>query len=238
MAKANQTWTVLAHGPIEKINDRVWRVQGDLPGMPLKRVMTIAKRADGSVVIHNAMALGDAAMQVIDAFGPILFLIVPNGYHRLDAKVFLDRYPAAKVYCPRGARAKVEQVVPVTGAYEDFPTDDHVSLTTLDGTANAEGAMIVKDGADTTLVLNDSVFNMPHLRGVHGFVLKHLTASSGGPRVSRVTRLLIMKDKTAFRAQIERLAALEGLARVIVSHHETIAHEPARVLREVAAALG
>ena len=95
MAKAHTTWRVLPHGPIEKLSERVWRVEGDVPGMPLKRVMTIAKRADGGLVVHNAIALDDAGMAQIEQWGPVRVIVVPNGYHRLDAKVFAERFPDA-----------------------------------------------------------------------------------------------------------------------------------------------
>ena len=47
---------------------------------------------------------------------------------------------------------------------------------------------------------------------------------------------LLIADKKAFRAHLERLADLPGLARN-VSHHETIDHDPAGTLRAVAATL-
>jgi len=238
MAKANATWNVLPHGPIEKLDDHLWRVEGGLPpGNPLRRVMTIAKRADGALVVHNAIALGDAEMKEIEAWGTIAWAVVPNGFHRLDAPAFHARYPDAKVICPSGARKKVEEVVPVSGTYDDFPKDEHVSFEHLDGTAQAEGVMTVKGSSGTTLVLNDALFNMPDLPGFSGFVLKHLTSSSGGPRISRISRLFLIKDKANFRAHLERLADTPNLARVIVSHHEVIADEPAKVLRAVAATL-
>ncbi|MCC6522568.1 MAG: hypothetical protein IT373_07895 [Polyangiaceae bacterium] len=234
MAKANSGWRVLAHGPLEKLSSHLWRVEGELEGMPLKRVMSIARREDGRLVVHNGIALEDELMRAIEAWGEVGFLVVPNGYHRLDAKVFHERYPKAQVLCPSGARTKVAQVVAVHGGYEDFPADGVVSLETLEGTRGAEGAMIVRAPDGTSVVLNDSVFNMPHVRGFTGFVLRHLTSSTGGPRISRVARLFLIKDKRAFAAHLERLAALPGLARVVVSHHEVIDHDPAAALRAVA----
>ena len=235
--KAHTRWTVLPHAPIERLSERLWRIEGALPNMPLRRVMAIARRSDGGLVVHNAIAVDDAAIAAIQALGPIAAIVVPSGYHRLDAGVFHDRYPAARVICPRGARAKVEQVAPVTGGYEDEPADPAIALETLDGTAANEGVMIVRDGDGTSLVFNDIVFNMPHQRGVSGFVLRFLTASTGGPRVSRIARWFIARDKPALRGHLERLAATPALRRILVSHHEVIDRDPARVLRDVAATL-
>lgn len=235
--KAYTQWTVLPHGPIERLSERLWRVQGSLPTMPLARVMTIARRGDGGLVVHNAIAVGKAVLAELEAWGPIAAIAVPNGYHRLDANVFHDRYPGARVVCPRGARAKVEQVVPVTGSYEDEPADTAVALETLDGTAANEGVMIVRDAGGASLVFNDILFNMPHQRGATGFVLRWITGSSGGPRVSRIARWFLAKDRPALRAHLERLASTPALRRIVVSHHEVIDRDPARVLRDVAATL-
>ena len=237
MAKANLTWKVLPHGPVEKLGPRLWRVEGALEGMPLKRVMTVVKRADGTLVVHNAMALEEASMDELDAHGPVAAIVVPNGYHRLDAPAFKQRYPTAKVYCPSGARAKVEEVVPVDGDYAALGDDGVVRAETLEGTGATEGVLVVRDADGATLVFNDVVFNMPHAPGFSGFVLRHFTASSGGPRISRVARLFVVKDKAALRAHLERLAGTPNLVRAIVSHHETITGEVDRTLREVAATL-
>ena len=115
--------------------------------------------------------------------------------------------------------------------------DGVVRAETLEGTGESEGVLVVRDADGTTLVFNDAVFNMPHAPGFSGFVLRYLTASSGGPRISRVARLFVVKDKSALRAHLERLAALPSLVRAIVSHHETIAGDVGRTLRDVAATL-
>jgi hypothetical protein len=235
MAKVHSSWKVLPHGPIEKLSERVWRIEGALPNMPMKRVMTIAKRSDGSLVIHNGICVAEKELEEINRWGRVAAIAVPNGYHRLDARVFHEKFPTARIICPEGARAKVGEVVPVTASYGDEPVDEAVRFETLDGTKGAEGAMIVRDKGGTTLVLNDIVFNMPHAGGFSGFVLRRLTASTGGPRISRIARWFIARDKPALRAHLERLSQLPELRRVVVSHHQVI-EEPA-VIRQLAATL-
>lgn len=238
MPKAYQTWTVLPHQPIEALADNLWRVEGGLPNMPLRRVMTIARRGDGGLVVHNAIALDEPSMARVDGWGQVKFLIVPNGMHRLDAKVFKDRYPGATVLCPRGATNKVAEVVAVDGSYADFPADESIRLETLDGVKEAEGVMIVRSSDGVTIVFNDALFNMPHGHGLQGWILKYVTASSGGPRVARLARLLLVKDKAAFAAHMRRLADVPELRRVIVSHHVTITEDPAGAIRGAVAGLG
>jgi hypothetical protein len=233
----NAQWTVHPHQPLEKLSENVWRLEGDVPRTPLRRVMTVVRRLDGSLVVHNGIAVDPPTLAEMEALGPIAAIVVPSGYHRMDAPAFAARYPDAKVFCPSGSMASVRKVVRVDGVYADFPNDARLRFEELDGAGGAEGVGIIGDSDGCTLVFNDAIFNMPHVSGVMGFVLKHLTRSSGGPRITALEVLLLLKDKRAFARHLERLASTENLRRIIVSHHETITEAPADVLRAVAATL-
>jgi hypothetical protein len=237
MAKTHDTWTVLHHAEIEKLTENLWRVQGTIDKPPIDRVMVVARLDHGGLVIHNPIALDDASMSAIDAWGKVSFIVVPNGFHRMDAKPFAARYPSAKVLCPRGAKKKVDEVVRVSGDYTSFPTDSRVRLEHLDGVAEAEGVMVVESNDGVSLVLNDIVFNMPHKAGFAGFILKSVLQSSGGPRVSRIGKWFLVKDKAALKACFTRLASTPKLRRILVAHHETIDHAPSETLKRVAADL-
>lgn len=234
MAKWHTSWTVGPHGPIEKLSDRLWRIEAKLPSIELRRVMTIARRADGTLIIHNAIPLEDAAMAEIEAWGKVAVLVVPNRFHRLDCRPFADRYPDARVLCPRGATKHVAKAVRVDGAYEDLAPDGTADLVSLEGTKQREGALIVR-GEVTSVVLNDAVFHMDHAGGFFGFLLR-LIGASGKPCVEIGMRWLMISDKKAFRAHLESLAALPKLAHVVVSHHKVISEDPGAVLRHVVAA--
>ena len=87
-------------------------------------------------------------------------------------------------------------------------------------------------------MLNDLVFDMPHAEGLGGLVVRHVFASSGGPRVSRLGRLFLIEDAARARASLEALAATPDLARLVVSHHG-VRHgaDAAAALRTAAASL-
>ena len=97
--------------------------------------------------------------------------------------------------------------------------------------------MVVRSNGGSSLVFNDAVFNMPHGEGLAGFIFRHITASTGGPRVTRLFRMMAVKDKAAFKADLGRLAETPGLVRIVVSHHEPIVDRPADVLRRIAESL-
>lgn len=235
MSEPTGAFRVFEHGPLTKLEDNLYTVEGAVPtAAPLRRVMTVVRLSDGTLAIHSAIALQPAEMQQLESLGRPAYLLVPNAYHRLDARGYKERYPDIQVLCPRGAREGVAKVVTVDGDYASFTPRPELRLFCMEGTGDAEGAMLVRSGDRATLVLNDVLFNMPHVGGVGGFMLRHVTASSGGPRVTRVARLFFIKDKARFRDHLLQLSETEGLCRIIVSHHERIEDDPAFVLRRVA----
>jgi hypothetical protein len=227
-------WKVGEHGPIQKLEANLWRVEGEVPGTKLRRVMTLVKMADGAVLVHNAIALVEHLMREVEAWGTVTYVVVPNAYHRLDCARFKRRYPQAKIVAPKAGAKRVAEMTPVDLTFDEFPNDEKVTLRHLKGTNDSEGVLVVYHQTGSTVVLNDLVFNMPHVGGFVGWMLRHVTKSSGGPVISRVSRLLVIKDKTEISAELHRLAETPGLSRIIVSHHEVISDKPAEVLERLA----
>jgi hypothetical protein len=64
-----------------------------------------------------------------------------------------------------------------------------------------------------------------------------LIGSSGGPRVTAVARLLLVRDKAALGDHLAELAELPGLTRLIPSHGAIVDHDAAGVLRKIAGPL-
>lgn len=220
MGKAFEDWKPLAHETLLRLAENLHWVRGSIPGMSLKRVMTIARLEDGGLVLHSAIALEEAAQKQLEALGEPRFLIVPNPGHRLDAPAYKKRYPKLSVFAPKGAREKVSEVVAVAGSYEDFPQSNAVRFETLNGVAEMEGAMLVRSSDGTSVVLNDVMFNMDRKKDPLGFFFTTLLGSAPGPRVSRLAKLVYVKDKRALRADFERFAAIPDLVRVIVAHEK------------------
>jgi hypothetical protein len=225
MKSAKAEWYVLPHGPIEKLSENVWRVVGDIPGMSLKRVMVIAKRADGQLVFHSPIALAAAAMAEVEGWGSPGFVVVPSGIHRLDAPRYKKRYPQLRVFAPSGSRNKVEELLAVDGSYADFPPDAAVRLEGVAGLGDLEGAMWVRSGDGQTLVLNDAVMNMDKKTDFMGWLFTTIFGSAPGPRVSRLAKMTLVKDKAAFKAELLRFAEVPDLVRFIVAH-EKVASGP------------
>jgi hypothetical protein len=180
-------WRVAPHGPLVKVADNLWRVTGDVPGMSLKRVMVVVRLSDGRLLVHGAITMRDEAMKELEALGEPGVLVVPSGYHRMDAPRYKARYPKMRVYCPYGGLARVEKVVPVDGVFEDFPGDPAAKLDHVDGIGDREGVVRVTSADGVTLVFNDVLFNIPH-----GTLALRLLGVSGDLCVSRTARFFLL----------------------------------------------
>lgn len=238
MAKFHDRWTVFPHGPVETIDDGILSVQGEIR-MPLGRFprrMTVVKLGDGRTAIFSAVALNEAAMREIETLGTPAFLVVPNGFHRTDARPFKLRYPQLKVICPPGARRRVEQAVAVD-ATSDILADTAVEFVIVPGMGEGEGALVIRRYGRTTLILNDIISNVRHPQGVGAKIMARLFGFGvNGARMAREVKWLFVKDKAALAGQLREWAAMPGLTRIIPSHGEII-DAPQAVLRNVAESL-
>jgi hypothetical protein len=238
MTKPFQQWTVLPHGKLVQVDENILTVVGEvhMPLMDLPRRMTVVRLVDASLVIFSAIALDEDEMTALEAYGRPAVLIVPSDKHRLDAKTWKDRYPEIEVVAPEGARAKVEETVPVDTAAPRFD-DPNVRFVTVPGTRGREAALVVRTPGGTTLVLNDVVGNIRDAAGFGGWLL-HLAGFAGKEaQVPAVVRMAVIDDTKALRTQLLQWSEIESLARILVSHGSPIEENPRQVLRELAESL-
>jgi hypothetical protein len=235
MPKAHQQWKVLPHGRLYEIDQNILTVTGILhmPLTELPRRMTVARLADRRLVVFSAIALDESGMQTIESYGRPAFLVVPSDKHRLDAKIWKDRYPALEVVAPEGSRRKVEEVVPV-GTTEPRFNDPSVQFVTVPGTGRREAALLIHTPNGATLVLNDLVGNIRKTTGFGGWFLRRMKFAGDEPQLPRPVKWTMVDDKAALREQFLQWAALPTLRRILVSHGESIEYQPAETLRDLA----
>jgi len=238
MPKPFTQWTVLPHGKLRQIDDNILTVVGtlEMPLVALQRRMTVIRLNDGRLVIFSAIALDEDEMKALEAWGRPTFLIVPNDQHRLDAKIWLDRYPDMLVVAPEGAREKVQEVVAVHSVEPQFE-DPNLEYIVVPGTRQREAALLHRSPRGATLILNDVVGNIRGEGGFGGWVLRMAGFAGDNAQVPRVVRMAMVHDKHALRVQLQTWSHIDALRRVLVSHGDPIEDKPRQTLRELAAAL-
>jgi len=239
MAKFHTKWTVFPHGPVEQIDEGILSVEGEIH-MPLGRFprrMTVVALNGGGTAVFSPVALHERAMRDIESLGAPSFLIVPNGFHRLDSRIWKQRYPDMKVISPPGAKARVEEAVPVD-ATTDILADANVDLIIAAGTREAESALIVRRRAGTTLVINDLMSNIRHPKGIGANIMARIFGFGvKRPQMAREVKWLLVKDRPALAKQLRGWAEIADLQRVIVSHGDILEESPEESLRAIALTL-
>jgi hypothetical protein len=219
-------WTVLEHKPIEKVSENLWRVTGLLGS--IQRQMAMARMNDGRVVINNAIALDDASMKDLEAWGEPAVLLVPNAFHKQDALIWKKRYPKMTVVAPPKGQKKIAKLVAVDKLTHEAPTDDRVRVSSMDGNPS-DTLLEVKSDDGTTIVFCDQILNLEKKGGAIGFAL----SPTGRVSVPRVTRWLGIKDRKAFTQHVERLAGTPDLKRLMFGHGSGVRENAAAELRGV-----
>jgi hypothetical protein len=229
---------LLPHGDVEAVVPGVWMVKGICP-FPLRRVMTIWKAPDGSLVLHSVIALDEARFAQLDSLGKVSLMIVPHGGHRLDIAAYKRRYPTAKVVAPAATRAKIEEVVPVEANAEDELPRHGIKAHALPGWKNGELAYeIGLPGGGRGLVLSDVLANDDRLPGMGAWFFRNVTGGVKGPLgVPRIMKMMMVKDRPAARAGLESLAAIPDLRLLSVAHGKPVTGDVPTLLRTAAAQL-
>jgi len=243
----NESWEshVRPHDPLEEIvAGRLWRLQGTWQGQgPPLRNMVIYKTSSGDLIVHNGVACDEETVTKIQQLGNLAVLIVPNGCHRADAKVWKDRFPKMKVACPRGCRDGVSQVLPVEMDVQELAHlyPECVKVHEIEGLRWKEWELMYEFslGERAALCVSDLLFNL-RPTGQWVDLIGHMFSSfgkNGRPVMSRLGRWFFATDKPKVRAFFLGLGSRKDIEFIVVGHGEVARGDCASMLREVAASL-
>lgn len=232
---------VRPHGTLEQvIPGRLWRVPGTLP-YPLPREMNIYRFPDGeSLLLYSVVALNEEGMKAIEDLGKPVILYVPNNYHRMDIGVYADRYPDARVICPKDCRAAVEKVVKVDGTIEEEVGKREGVLEVVRAKGVGHGLVVlVGDVGDVgkVLFLGDLLFNVvevPENPGIIGRFIGWVFQSYGPLHMTRFGKWFVLKSKILLAQWLKELASKYQIAALMVCHGDPITERCSQRLLKVA----
>jgi len=186
-------------------------------GLALTATMSVARMADGALLVHSPVPLTDDRRRQTDALGTVRHIYVPNLFHHRSLDAWSTAYPGARVHAPAGlARkhpgARVDRTIGETtepafaGAIDEIP---------IDGFRPRESAILHR--ASGTVIVADLVQNVG--RPDHGWTAFYARAMGFHDRValSRAIRWTGFDDRRAARRALDRVLALE-FDRLVVGH--------------------
>ncbi|MBC7543002.1 MAG: hypothetical protein H7338_09755 [Candidatus Sericytochromatia bacterium] len=227
---------VTPHGDLVQLDTRLWEVAASAPKGPLARTMTVYRLDDGGLLIHGAHALRPETMTAIEALGEPRLMIVASTFHEMHESLYKQRYPHLVVACPGVPRAKLQRLVPIDLAAEDLGARYGITVHSPDGVKPVECCYELPLGDGVALIFGDMLMNLPDFAGFQGWLL-HAIGSTGFFGMTGMGRMLMLKDRAAFRGWLERMAARPDLRVLSVGHGATIRHACDVQLRKAAARL-
>lgn len=234
---------VLPHSSISELAPQLWHVTGILPasGHP-PREMILYKLPDSTLLIHSALALNESGIKQLESLGTPKIMIVPNRIHRLDARVFKQRYPDIMVVAPTAAIPYVEEVVAVDAAAEDFLPQYGITCHQPAGIRPQELVYELPLPTGKALIFTDILFNITN-RYLDKYVPAskfplRLVRASGYFGITMLGKWFYMTDRKAYRQFLENLADnIPDLCVISVAHGEPIVNNCTQRLREAAVRL-
>ncbi len=225
---------VFPHGELTSLDTRLWTVTGSLKHGHMPRNMVIYKLEDGELLLHSAIALEEPAMAELEELGKPKILLVPNPMHRLDSVVYKERYPEITVICPSAARKKVSEKVEVDATCEELLPTMGIKVHEIAGVNPIELCYEVKLAAGgKALVFTDALMNMPHLPGFDGWLMK-LIGTTGSFGMTKVGKLLLLKEKAAFKNWLLERAADSELRAILIAHGASVTENCSAQLKAAA----
>jgi hypothetical protein len=196
--------------------------------------MSVLPLGAGKLALVSPVPIDDARAAAIAELGSVAFLIAPNLLHHLYLEAAATRYPDARVLAPSGLRAK-------RPGLPSYSALDHVvppELAAAVEVVPVEGAPGLDEfgffhRATRTLVLTDLVFNIRRPQGLLAHLLLALGGAHGRLASSRALRVLV-KDRAAARASVERLLALP-FETLVLAHGDIVEHDARSQLEQALA---
>ncbi|MCA9513485.1 MAG: hypothetical protein KC635_00925 [Myxococcales bacterium] len=223
-----------------QIADGLWEARYETPMMGARMPCraTVARGADGALVLYGAPPLDDAVAAAIGALGPVAAIVAPNTFHHLHLADAARRWPGARLVGPPGlARKRPDLSFDAVADAPAAPLGDGLEVAAiLAGPKLHELAVFHRPSR--SLLVADLVFNVAEpVTRLTGLILR-TTGVRRGLACSRLWRAWT-KDRAAHDAAIARIAEWP-FTRVVPAHGAVLEADdaPARLLAAIAKRMG
>jgi hypothetical protein len=227
---------VTAHGELQQLDERLWLVTAGEPGRGLTRNMIIYRLDDGGLLLHGVHAVREATLAAIEALGPLRLMIVAGTFHSMDEALYKERFPQLVVATPAPVRSRVARDVAVDEDVEAIAGRYGFTVLEPDGIKPVERVYALPVTGGQAWVIGDMMMNLPDSSGFVGWLFRVL-GSTGFFGITGIGRLLMLKDRAAFKAWMLRSAEQDAPRLIVVSHGEAITADCQERLRVAAARL-
>ena len=182
-----------AHGPIVKLFDNIWFVQGAvkmpmLMPMKISRSMTILRDAEtNELTLVNSMRLTEAGLTELEKLGKVANIIRIAGFHGRDDGFYRDRYGAnvfaiaGQIYTRKLGEEKNAEEYMQPDVWLDKDSELPIRLASLKvfETSNPPEAVVLLPQEGGILIAGDSLQNTPEADEFVNFPAKLMMRKMG-----------------------------------------------------------
>lgn len=215
---------------LEEIADGVWGAQTKVSiglGAHLPLRMTVLRDADDDLMLVSPIAIDDALASELHELGAVRTIVGPNRLHHGHLGPAKARYPQARLLGAPGLADKRKDL-DFDGVLDTLPLSETIEARRIEG-ADKLSEVVLYHRPSRTLVVTDSVFNIPHASGMSWFVLRFLSGALGRFEQSRLLRTMT-EDREATASSVEAMLAWP-FDRVVMAHGEVVEHNATAGLR-------
>ena len=221
------------------VSDQIWHAEHPIRFGPLQLSsrMTVVRLDDGSLWFHSPIPLDDALQRELIELGTVRYVVAPNLEHHLYFTDCMRSYPRAEGWVAPGLARKNSALANyATLDYSDgFPWADDLDSVFIEGLpAIKETAFFHK--ASGTLIVTDLLFCFGPANGFLNRTVARILGVYDRICMSRTMKWSI-KDKTAFRASVERILEWD-VKRVILAHDQIVEIDRKEILKKAFGTLG
>ena len=222
---------IFTHGRLVAIAPALWEVTGSLP-FPLKRKMVIHRLADGTLLVHNVVAMDDDGMKALEAIGRPSIMVVSHSMHTMDAPFYAARYPGMKVVTTKAITDKLAGKVKVDAMPDEALPELGIHPHPIPGMKYDEVVLDVPtgDAAGSRALLFTDIVGCGKQKGL----LMRMLGPPGGRGVPRIAKLRQISDKARVATFLRERAKTPRLAVVLGAHSDPVTTDAAAFLRESA----
>lgn len=199
-------------------------------GVEVGARMTVVRLPGGGLFVHSPVSLDEETRAAVDALGPVQAIVAPNLYHHLYVGEWARAYPEATVSACPGLSKKRPDVTFTRTLGDDAPAEwrDVIEQVSFGALPMLE-EVVFFHRRSSTLLTADLVFDLAS----HPSAFTRTVAALLGHRRPGPTLLerLMVRDRTAGRAQIDRILAF-GAERVVLAHGPVIASGGTAVVKD------
>ena len=191
-------------------------------GLEFGARMTVIRFSSKELLLHSPVPIDDMLKKEIDSLGEVKFIVAPNKFHHLHVRKCKELYPEAQLWGAPGLREKLKDIKFDGEICEEtrFGPEGELEQFIFRGIPSVNEAVFYHHESKT-LILTDLLFNFNEDISTGFKLILRLDGIYGGPKVSRLTSYILLKDKDKAHESAQKLLSYD-FDRVVLAHREII----------------